>query len=221
MRFRVPRLGCMSIAMLLVALVVVIAAIMLRPRSLPDPEPLPLAVAQEERVDLRPVAAFSEITDPDARSLALFQEAGRVIEHPRCLNCHPRTDRPTQAASMRRHIPAVSRGSDGGGDPLLRCSTCHNDANLDASGVPGNPKWRLAPIEQAWQGRTLGEICRQILDSSRSHMTRAQLLHHMANDELVGWAWHPGGDRSPAPGSQAQFGALIAAWLETGAQCPA
>jgi hypothetical protein len=33
----------------------------------------------------------------------------------------------------------------------------------------------------------------------------------MAHDSLVGWAWMPGGNRVPAPGTQAQLGALIAA----------
>jgi len=36
----------------------------------------------------------------------------------------------------------------------------------------------------------------------------------------VGWAWHPGEERSPAPGTQAQFGALIRAWISSGAHCP-
>ena len=92
----------------------------------------------------------------------------------------------------------------------MRCATCHRATNFEAPGVPGNPKWKLAPIEMAWQGKTLGEICRQILDPSRSHMTRAELLHHMAEDELVGWAWHPGGNREPAPGSQADADREIA-----------
>lgn len=208
------------IAALLLAAIAIIAAILVWPRSLPDAEPLPPRRLPERTAGLRPVTAFAAITDPRTRSVALFQEAGRVIMHPRCMNCHPRTDSPTQTSAMRPHMPAVTRGPDGGGDPVLRCTTCHNDANFDGSGVPGNPKWRLAPIEQAWQGKTLGEICRQILDPARSHMTHAQLLHHMAQDELVGWAWKPGGDRQPAPGSQAQFGELVEAWLETGAQCP-
>ncbi|MCP1471855.1 hypothetical protein J3E64_003568 [Sphingobium sp. OAS761] len=151
----------------------------------------------------------------------MFIEAGRVIQHPRCLNCHPRSDHPTQTDAMRPHLPAVVRGDDGSGDPLLQCSTCHNASNFEGSGTPGNPKWALAPAEMAWQGRSLGEICRQLLDPARSHMTRAELLEHMVRDDLVGWAWHPGGTRTPAPGTQQQFGDLIEAWLETGAQCPA
>lgn len=122
---------------------------------------------------------------------------------------------------MRPHMPAVTRGPDDAGAATLRCTTCHHAANFAASNVPGNPKWKLAPVEQAWQGKSLGEICRQMLDPARSHMNREQLLNHLAHDELVGWGWHAGGDRTPVPGSQAAFGALIKAWLDTGAACPA
>jgi hypothetical protein len=196
-------------------------AIATRSEPLPQTRPLPVFRAEPVVASLRPVASFTTIADPQARSVALFEEAGRVIQHPRCLNCHPRTDRPTQTDAMRPHTHWVSRGPDNAGAPTLRCATCHNDANFDAAGVPGNSRWTLAPIEMAWQGRSLGEICRQILDPARSHMSREELLDHMAHDELVGWAWHPGADRAPAPGTQAQFGALIAAWLKSGARCPA
>lgn len=221
MTWRRPRIGCLPLVALVLAIIVLAAVILLRPAPLAESTPVRADEARIENAQLRPVASFAAIADADARSVALFQEAGRVIQHPRCMNCHPRTDRPTQTAAMRPHLPAVTRGADGGGDALLRCTTCHNAANFVASGVPGNPKWRLAPIEQAWQGKTLGEICRQLLDPARSHMDRAELLHHVAHDELVGWAWDPGADRTPAPGTQAAFGALIAAWLDTGAQCPA
>ncbi|PCD02796.1 Isoquinoline 1-oxidoreductase subunit [Sphingomonas spermidinifaciens] len=207
--------------MILFALIILIVAILLRPLTLPKPEALSAAFAPVVVAPLKPVSAFNAIVDPAARSVALFQEAGRVIRHPRCMNCHPRTDRPTQTDAMRPHMPAVARGPDGAGDPHLRCATCHNDANFTGRDVPGNPQWLLALIEQAWQGRSLGETCRQLFDPARSYITRAELLEHMANDALVGWAWHPGGDRPPAPGTQAQFGALIAAWRETDARWPA
>jgi len=41
----------------------------------------------------------------------------------------------------------------------------------------------------------------------------------VTNDTLVGWAWTPGADREPAPGTQAAFGALIKAWADSGAAC--
>lgn len=215
------RFGCFSMLALLIAVGVLGLAIALRPSALPSSQTLVAAQAQSRDAALRPASTFASIADPRLRSIAIFEEAGRVIEHPRCMNCHPRGDRPTQTASMRPHMPWVTRGPDDAGAPNMRCSTCHGDSNFEGSDVPGNPKWKLAPIEMAWQGKALGDICRQILDPSRSRMTRAQLLHHMGEDELVGWAWHPGGDRQPPPGSQAEFGSLIKAWLETGAACPA
>jgi hypothetical protein len=215
------RLGCLPVLALVVSALLLALAIVLRPRTMPEPEPLPAVPKRMELTELRSVASFSRIADSQARSIALFEEAGRVIQHPRCMNCHPRTDRPTQTDAMRPHLPSVSRGPDDAGEVTLRCSTCHRDKNFEASGVPGSPQWKLAPTEMAWQGETLGEICRQMLDPNRSHMTREQLLRHMAQDELVGWAWHPGGKRTPAPGTQAEFGAIIAAWLKTGARCPA
>jgi hypothetical protein len=192
----------------------------LYPRTMPQTQPIEANLKPAEIERLRSTADFAAITDLNARSIAVFEEAGRVIQHPRCMNCHPRTDRPTQTDSMRTHVPWVTRGVDGGGAATLRCSTCHQASNFEASGVPGNDKWKLAPIEMAWQGKTLGDICRQLLDPARSHMTRDELLRHMTDDALVGWAWHPGADRMPAPGTQAEFGALIKVWLETGAGCP-
>jgi hypothetical protein len=48
----------------------------------------------------------------------------------------------------------------------------------------------------------------------------AALVHHLAEDSLVGWAWSPGAGRDPAPGSQPQFGELMKAWEAAGADCP-
>ena len=79
----------------------------------------------------------------------------------------------------------------------------------------------LAPVSMAWQGRSLGEICRQLKDPSRNGgLDMPALLRHMSEDTLVGWAWAPGGGRAPAPGTQASFGGVMRAWSETGAYCP-
>ncbi|MDB4899558.1 MAG: hypothetical protein JWN53_1366 [Gemmatimonadetes bacterium] len=170
---------------------------------------------------LRPVSEFAHIADKHARSVSLFTEAGKVITSPRCMNCHPAGDRPTQTDARRPHQPWVVRGADGNGAPGLRCATCHHMDNFEAARVPGAPKWHLAPAAMAWQGKSLGQICRQIKDRSRNgNRDDAALLHHMAEDSLVGWGWHPGGGRTPAPGTQAEFGALIGAWLTTGGACP-
>jgi hypothetical protein len=79
----------------------------------------------------------------------------------------------------------------------------------------------VAPIELAWQGKSLSEICQQIKDPKRNgDKTIDELIHHMAEDSLVGWGWAPGAGREPAPGTQKDFGALIKAWAESGAACP-
>lgn len=73
----------------------------------------------------------------------------------------------------------------------------------------------------AWQELTIGEICVQLKDPARNgNRTLAQIEKHLAEDHLVGWAWHPGAGRAPAPGTQVVFGELIAAWIKTGAHCP-
>jgi len=216
-RFRIRVLPLLGVLFAAHVLLLVYA---LYPRTMPQPQSLSVVRQKVERERLRPLSDFDSIADLDARSVALFMEAGRVIQSARCMNCHPRSDRPTQTDALRPHIPWVLRGVDGGGEPTLRCMTCHHETNFDVSGVPGNPKWKLAPIEMAWQGKTLGEICRQLLDPLHAHMSRDQLLRHMVEDELVGWAWHPGGTRKSAPGSQAEFGAIIKAWLDSGGKCP-
>ncbi len=174
---------------------------------------------------LKPVDAFTSIADRKARATALFEEAGKVLQHPRCVNCHPRTDRPLQGDAMRPHQPLAVRGTSGHGAVAMSCVTCHGPSNFattPVSSVPGNPKWHLAPIEMAWEGRTLGEICRQIKDPKRNGgKSMKAIVDHMAHDELVGWGWGPGAGRTPAPGTQQQLGALIQAWLEAGAHCPA
>ena len=167
--------------------------------------------------------SFADIADQDARSAAIFTELGKVLTHPRCINCHPAGDRPRQGERRRRlHQPPVARGADGHGLEAMRCSICHGNANFEPGRMPGHPEWHLAPREMAWEGKTLAEICEQIRDPARNGGRKAEdLIHHIGEDTLVGWAWHPGFGRSPAPGTQQQAGALVEAWVKTGAACPA
>ena len=165
--------------------------------------------------------SFASIADTAARSAAIFTELGKVLTHPRCVNCHPAGDRPRQGDMARLHQPPVERGADGHGLPAMRCSICHQQANFDAAGVPGNPIWQLAPREMAWEGKTLAEICAQIKDPVRNgNRSVDALIEHIGEDHLVGWAWAPGYGRQPAPGTQKQARALVEAWVKTGAECP-
>jgi hypothetical protein len=175
---------------------------------------------------LKPVAAFSTIRDERARSVALLTEAARVIQSPRCLNCHPVNRQPTQGDDLHAHVPLMYAGPGDHGVAGLQCKSCHGDANFatlasSIASIPGHSHWGLAPASMAWQRKSLREICLQLKDGTRNGgRSLSQIHEHMAKDSLVGWAWHPGEGRSPAPGTQAQFGALIRAWIVTGAHCP-
>lgn len=195
-----------------------LAGVLLTPAASPAQPPA--------RTELRPASAFAGIADPHARSLALYGEMFKVISSPRCMNCHPAERRPEQGEDHHPHLPPVVAGPDGHGPPGLPCAACHHAANTPVLGarlksVPGNPKWALAPPEMAWEGRTPGQICEQIKAPARNGGKDLQALYrHFAFDELVSWGWAPGAGRVPAPGTQAAFGQLVRAWIDTGAACP-
>jgi len=170
---------------------------------------------------LAPPESFASITDTEQRSAAFFTELGKVLTHPRCVNCHPAGDRPRQGDLARLHQPPVERGPDGHGSVTMRCPICHQNANFEPGRVPGHPEWHLAPRSMAWEGKTLPEICEQIKDPARNGNRKVEeLIHHIGEDTLVGWAWAPGYGRQPAPGTQKIAGALVEAWVKSGAACP-
>lgn len=173
------------------------------------------------KVPLKTAPTFNRIRNKARRSVALFNEAGKVLQHARCVNCHPSGDQPLQGDASALHQPMVQRGADGFGVVGMRCQTCHGAENFDPGRVPGVDKWHLAPSSMAWEGKSLGDICRQIKDPARNGgKTVAQIVDHMGHDPAVGWAWNPGADREPAPGDWPTFVALIKAWADAGAVCP-
>lgn len=180
------------------------------------------ATAQET---LQPPASFDNITDQTARSAALFEEMGKVLQSPRCLNCHPVTGGPTQGDDMHAHMPPVVRGEADFGAAGMNCTTCHGSKNVKFStgpgSIPGHEPWMLAPVSMGWQGLSLSEICVQLKDPTRNGNRDMEALYeHNATDGLVSWGWEPGEGRTPAPGSQAEFAALTRAWIDTGSACP-
>jgi hypothetical protein len=191
-------------------------------RPLAEAIALVTATVVAQAADLRDPQSFGTIADTRARSLALFEEAGKVLQHPRCVNCHPPDDRPRQGMTSKLHQPAAVRGIGDHGVAAMTCDACHHEENYDVARVPGNPAWRLAPAEMPWLGKSLGEICTQIKDRERNGgRSLDEIADHASNDSLVGWGWAPGAGREPAPGTQKQFGALIRAWIDSGAVCPA
>lgn len=185
---------------------------------------IPLGAA--EVIPLKPVSAFASVADEKERSVELFVEAAKVITSPRCMNCHPATRQATQGDDLHPHVPLMYGGRYGVGLPGLPCRACHGPSNVTTlaesiASIPGNPAWGLAPASMAWQGKSVREICLQLQDQARNGgRTPAKLREHMATDSAIAWAFRPGDGRTPAPGTQAQFAALIDAWIATGAQCP-
>jgi len=172
--------------------------------------------------ELQPPSAFQGIGDRAQRSRAIFSELGKVLTHPRCMNCHPAGDQPLQDTDHRIHFPPARRA--GLGDS---CAACHTNRNVTLhvaasfQSVPGHPRWALAPLSMVWEGKSLGEICRQIKDTDRNGGRDLALLHeHIAKEDLVSWGWKPGAGREPAPGSQDIAGQLTKAWIDSGAECP-
>src|SRR4030081_1784500 len=130
--------------------------------------------------------------------------------------------------SISRRCGAARTGPAG---PAPPCLACHTGRNVDLfpgtttvasyRSIPGHPRWQLATPEMAWEGKSIGEICRQLKDRSRNGgRDLAQIHEHVAKDDLVAYGWNPGTGRVPAPGTQERAGELIQAWIDSGAAWP-
>ncbi len=159
-----------------------------------------------------------------AKSAAAFVQVWRVFTSPRCQNCHPAGDAPLQGDDSHVHAQDVKRGVDGHGVTAMRCNTCHQDKNLPGANMPpGNPKWGLpaANNKMVFVGRIASQLCRQLKDPTQTGgRNLAQLLEHVAGDDLVGWGWSPGDGRTLPPLSRADTVAALREWIDDGASCP-
>lgn len=151
----------------------------------------------------------------------LFTPVAAVLRHPRCMNCHPRDDRPRQSDERHPHLQNIVRGPDNMGFVNARCTSCHRDENNDYSGVPGAPNWHLAPLSMGWQGLGDADLCTTLKDETKNGgKDIAALVKHMEDDKLVLWGWQPGGTRTPVPTPHPQFMTELNAWAAAGAPCP-
>jgi len=72
-----------------------------------------------------------------------------------------------------------------------------------------------------FQGRSPRQLAIQLLDPKQNGgRTKAQLIDHMTNDGLVGWAWNPGEGRTLPPMTRAAFAAQVRIWIAKGAYVP-
>src|SRR5450432_366135 len=75
----------------------------------------------------------SAATNSSAAGVDAFKTVQKVLQHPRCQNCHIPGDAPLQFDQGRAHAMNVQRGVDGKGAAGLPCSTCHGTSNPPAS----------------------------------------------------------------------------------------
>lgn len=153
-----------------------------------------------------------------------FLEVAKVLQHPRCMNCHPSGDAPLQTDASLPHKMNVSRASEEAG---LKCATCHQGQNSEALGIPGGPpgapNWHLPPKDtpMVFQGHTPASLCAQLADPAQNGgKDLAALLEHVSHDRLVLWGWNPGGDRTKPPMPHNEFVALFKLWVDGGGACP-
>lgn len=158
-----------------------------------------------------------------AASVAAFKEVYKVLMHPRCLNCHPAGNVPLQNDNSQLHTMLPKRGKDGHGLYAMKCTNCHQPANVPGAHMPpGNPKWALPPanMKMVFQNKSPRELALQLMDYKRNgHKTKKQLIEH-ARDTLVKWGWNPGEGRSLPPLNYQEFVSQWDKWINTGGYAP-
>ena len=121
---------------------------------------------------------------------------GRQGDHEPALHELPSGERPSDPG--QRHAPAsapVTRGADGGGVPGNTCGACHMDRSVPIfagqqttfQSMPGHPRWGLAPIEMAWEGKSAGRSAAR----SRTRSATAGAISHCCTSiwrTTISWA---------------------------------
>jgi hypothetical protein len=154
-------------------------------------------------------------------SSSSFVEIARVLQSPRCMNCHPVGNAPLQTDQSTPHKQNIQRSFTALGGS---CNTCHQTANLAGAHMPpGAPVWKLPPAEtpMVFQGKSPAQLCRDLKDPEKNgRRSLDQILHHVSDDELVKWGWNPGGGRTTPPLAHDAFVQRMTAWIAQGAPCP-
>src|SRR5215475_16074306 len=106
-----------------------------------------LSANAKSESDLQSPTAFLSIGDRADRSQMIFAEIAKVLTSPRCMNCHPAGDQPVQRDDQHIHRPLARRGANDDGVAGMPCAY---------RSIPGHPRWALAPLEMAWEGKSIG-----------------------------------------------------------------
>jgi hypothetical protein len=150
-----------------------------------------------------------------------FTPIQQVLQHPRCMNCHPAGDAPLQTDQSRPHKMNIKRVfSQLGGS----CQTCHQDTTMPGEHMPpGAAHWAMPPAAtpMTFEGKSASQLCADVKDLSKNgNRSLADLRHHVEHDPLVVWGFNPGQGRTSPPLSHAAFLTAVDAWIAQGAPCP-
>ena len=205
-----------ALKLLLIAVVcVVVSGFMYSHRDSPVGR-VEASTVNEETINAAP--------DP-AKARAAFKEAVKVFFSARCINCHPGGDTPLQGDTNTPHAMEVKRGPDGRGVGELKCTTCHQDINLEGDNMPpGVPDWHMPGAEHkmVFQGVTAAQLCRNLKDPAQNggRKSAKEAVEHILTDPKVIWSWTPGNGRTTPPLSHADFVKKLNEWVAEGAACP-
>ncbi len=167
--------------------------------------------------------ASENVNKDSVESVQAFLKVYKVLLSPRCVNCHPAGDIPTQGDDGHLHTMFPKRGLDGKGVYAMKCANCHQSANTPGLHTPpGNPNWHLPPadMKMVFEGRTPHQLAKQIMDPKQNgYKNKTQLIAH-ASDGLVVGAWNPGEGRTLPPMSHEEFKKAWVTWINKGAYAP-
>jgi hypothetical protein len=141
------------------------------------------------------------------------------------MNCHPVEDAPLQGDDSHTHLQSVKRGEDGHGKYGMRCSACHQSANLPGANMPpgASSDWHMPSraVPLVFQGKSARDLCLQLKDPQRNGgRTLEKSIEHLEADPLVLWAWAPGDGRMPPPMTHGAFLETMREWVANGGACP-
>jgi hypothetical protein len=186
-----------------------------------------LAVSAAALVLTASTTGAAERKPSEAAALQAFQTVQKVLQHPRCQNCHIPGDAPLQFDDGRVHGQNVRRGRAGLGAPGLTCATCHATTNPPVSYgpnmPPGAPGWRLPSPQHkmVFIDLSAAELCRGLKDRKENGGRDLKaLLEHVSHDKLVLWGWDPGHGRAPVDVPHEELVAAFRTWVAAGGPCP-
>ena len=170
------------------------------------------------------ILAEGDVPAQENPAAAAFLKASVVLAHPRCVNCHPRGDRPLQGDDSHPHIMDVMRGPEGLGQNGLLCGTCHQEMNLPGTNMPpGAPGWQLPPkdLPMVFEKQSPRVLCEHLKDPAyNGQRSPDEIVEHVESAPVVLWGWNPGEGRTPVSVPHDEFVNNMKDWVKNGAACP-